>query len=192
MNTYSPKKLTLPLVGILVLLFAIVTGYMLIDRFMNKPVEIKDIQIDTKAALKLNILKQISKKNGITEWELTADSATLLNNEKKAVLIDVSVIFYTQDKKKVLLTSKEGVLNTKTHDMTFTGNVIVTYEGAVLRTDQLQYNKKEHIIFSNVRVRLDKQDSNIEADSMTSYLNTGTVILKGHVKGQFSENFKIE
>jgi lipopolysaccharide export system protein LptC len=154
--------------------------------------QISDIKIDTKAALKLNVLKQISKKNGITEWELAADSATLLKDEDKAVLIDVSVLFFTKDNKKVFLTAPRGVLNTKTHDMVFSDKVTVSYETYVLKTDQLHYDKKDHIIFSNTHVRLEKKDSVIEADSMTIRLNEKDTILRGHVRGNFSENFDIQ
>ena len=83
-------------------------------------------------------------------------------------------------------------MNTKTHDMIFSENVIVRHETSVLRTDKLHYNKKEHIIYSNTHVKLEKEDSVIEADSMTTRLNDNYTILKGRVKGTFSENFDIQ
>ncbi|MCD4718387.1 MAG: LPS export ABC transporter periplasmic protein LptC [Desulfobacula sp.] len=190
--THSLKqKLTIPLIGLLILIIIIIIGFFYFDKLLSKPLKIHDIKIDTKAALKLNVLKQISKKNGVKEWELTAASATLLKNEEKAVLIDVSIIFFTKDNKKVHLTSEKGVLNTKTHDMIFSDNVVVRHETSVLRTDKLHYNKKEHIITSNTHVTLEKENSVIEADSMTTNLNDNMTILKGHVKGTFSEDFNI-
>lgn len=191
--TYALKhKLTCPLTGVLILMIVIISGFFYFDKRLSTPPQLHDIEIDTKAALKLNVLKQISKKNGIKEWELKAGSATLLKDENKAVLIDVSVFFFTKDNKKVRLTSKEGVLHTKMHDMTFSDNVVVTYETSVLRTDKLHYNKKEHIIYSNTHVRLEKENSVIEADSMTTRLNENMTILKGHVKGNFSEKFDLQ
>ncbi len=53
---------------------------------------------------------------------MNAGSATLLKDEDKAVLIDVSIFFFTKDNKKVHLTSKKGILHTKMHDMTFPMN----------------------------------------------------------------------
>ena len=185
------QKLTIPLMGLLILMIIIISGFFYFNKLLTSPLEIHDIKIDTKAALKLNVLKQISKKNGIKEWELTAASATLLKNEKKAVLIDVSIIFYTKDKKKIHLTSEKGILNTKTHNMIFSDNVVVMYETSVLKTDKLHYNKKNHIISSNTHVTLEKGNSVIEADSMTTDLNDNMTILKGHVRGTFSENFNI-
>jgi len=186
------QKLTLPLIGLLIVIMIIISVFFYFNKFLSKPIQFHDVKIDTNAALKLNVLKQISKKNGIKEWELKASSATLLKDEDKAVLIDVSILFFTKDNKKIHLTSQKGVMNTKTHDMIFSDNVIITYETFVLKTDKLHYNKKEHIISSNTQVRLEKEDSVIEADSMTTRLNENITILKGHVRGKFSENFDIQ
>ncbi len=184
-------KLTYPLIGLLILMVIVVSGFFYFNRLLNKPVTIKNIKIDTKAALKLNVLQQISKKNGIKEWELKAASATLLKNKNKAVLTDITITFYTKEAKKVLLKAEKGFLNTKTHDMTFSDNVVVNYENSTLKTDKLHYNKKKHIIYSDTHVKLTRKDSVIEADSMTTKLNDRYTVLKGHVKGRFSENFNI-
>jgi LPS export ABC transporter protein LptC len=192
MTLTSTHKLIYPLIGILVMICLIVAGYFVVDTMLSRPVTVKDVKIDTQAVLKLNVLQQISKKNGIKEWSLTADTATVLKDENRAVLNQVKVTFFTKDNKQVLLVSDKGSLNTKTHDMTFSDNVVLTYEDAVMKTQKLHYNKKEHIIYADSKVRLEKQDSVIEADSMTTQLNTNTTTLKGHVKGLFSEDFKIE
>lgn len=186
------QKLTLPLIGLLIVIIVIISAFLYFDRQFDKPIQMTDLKIDNKAVLKLNVLKQISKKNGIKEWELKAASATLLKDDGKAVLIDVSIIFFTKDNKKVHLESKKGVLNTKTHDLTFSDHVVVTHETSVLRTDKLHYNKKEHILYSDVPVELKKQESVIEADSMTTRLNDNVTILKGKVRGNFSENFDVQ
>ena len=169
----------------------VISGFLYFDKLLSKPVKIKNINIDTKAALKLNVLKQISKKNGIKEWELKAASATLLKNKNKAVLTDVFIIFYTKEGKKVHMKAEQGFLNTKTHDMTFSDSVVVNYENSTLKTDKLHYNKKKHMIYSDTHVKLTKEGSVIEADSMTTKLNERYTVLEGHVKGRFSENFNI-
>ena len=184
-------KLTYPLIGLIILMVIVISGFFYFDRLLDKPLKIKDLKIDTKAALKLNVLKQISKKNGIKEWELKAESATLLKDENKAVLMDVAIIFYTKETKKVHLKAKKGFLNTKTHDMIFSDSVVVSYENSTLKTDKLHYNKKKHIIYSDTHVKLTRKDSVIEADSMTTILNDRYTVLEGHVKGRFSENFNI-
>lgn len=186
------KTITYLLAGLLIIMILAVSGFLVFDQFLSETTKIKDIKIDSTAALKLNLLKQISKKNGITEWELSAKSASLLKNEDKAILDEVTVFFFTKEKKKVELTSDAGTLNTKTHDMTFSGNVVVAYVTAFLKTDKLHYDKKEHIISSDDRVRLEKNGSFIEADSMVIHLNKNRIIFKGHVQGSFNENFNIQ
>ncbi len=186
------KKLTLPLVCIIVLIVLIIVSFFLFNTFSSNAIRVTDVKVDTKAAMKLDALKQISKKNGIKEWELIASSATLLKDEDKAVLIDVSIFFFTKENKKVHLVSEKGTLNTKTHDMVFSDNVKVAYETSVLTTDKLHYNKKKHIIYSKSHVRLEKQDSVINADSMILFLNENRTVLEGNVKGKFSEKFVIQ
>jgi lipopolysaccharide export system protein LptC len=191
MSISNKKKILYPLIGVLVCSLMGVGIYFYINANLNIPLTIKDINMDSGAALKLNLLEQVSKKNGITEWKLKASSATLLKEENRAILKDVDVIFYTRQNTKIYLTSDEGILNTRTHDMSFLKNVIVRHETYTLRTDQLHYEKKPHIIRSNVHVTLEDRESIIEADSMVTQLNQNKTILKGHVKGKFSEKFNI-
>ena len=191
MSISNKKKILYPLIGALVCSLIGVGIYFYISAALNTPLTIKDINVDSGAALKLNLLEQVSKKNGITEWKLKASSATLLKEENRAILKDVDVIFYTRQNTKIHLTSDEGILNTQTHDMSFLKNVIVRHETYTLRTDQLHYDNKPHIIRSNVHVTLEDRESIIEADSMVTQLNQFKTILKGHVKGKFSENFNI-
>ena len=185
------QKLTYPLIGLLILILMIITIFFVFNKFLSKSPEIKNLKIDTKAALKLNVLQQVSKKNGIKEWELKAASATLLKNEDKAILIDVSIIFFTKTDKKINLQSEKGIINTSTHDMIFSDNVVVRYGTSTLKTDKLHYNKKKHIIYSETHVSLTKNDTVISADSMETRLNDNHTILQGHVKGIFHENFNL-
>jgi LPS export ABC transporter protein LptC len=191
MNRSHRKKLIYALAGLLI---CIVIGLGISfygNTLLDKPLTIKNIDVDSEAALKLNVLEQISKKNGITEWKLKASSATLLKKQDKAILKDVDVIFYTKKNTQVHLTADEGILNTLTHDMTFLENVIVRHETYTLTTEKLHYEKKTHIIHSDAKVTLEDKESFIEADSMVTQLNQNRTILQGHVKGKFSENFNI-
>lgn len=192
MKQSAKQKFTYFLIGFLIFMIVAVSGFLIYNKLLSGQVKINDIKIDSTAALKLNILKQVSKKNGATEWELTAKSASLLKDEDKAVLEDVVVVFFAKEKKKVELKSDTGTLNTKTHDMTFSDNVVVTYVTATLRTDKLHYDKKEHIITSDARVRLEKSGSFIEADSMRIYLNDNKIVFEGHIQGSFNEKFNIQ
>jgi lipopolysaccharide export system protein LptC len=189
MNRFFLRKPSvLLLLLLLVITVSVGVGYM-IHRMMTMPQQITDLHIDSDAALKMNAMKQISKKNGITEWELEAATATLAKERNQAILTRVRVIFHTRDKDTVLLTSDQGVLDTQTHDIDFTGNVVVTHRTYTLKTDKLHYKKKAHIILADTKVWLDYAEASIEADTMEIRINDNELILQGHVKGQFSDNF---
>ncbi len=188
MSSVGKKKLILPLTLLLSLMLAGLCAYYYINHLLSTPIKIENIEVDDKAALKLNALEQISKKNGITEWKLKASSAALLKDLHKAVLKDVNIVFYTKQNTQVLLTAAQGELDTETHDMIFSKNIIVRYQNCTLTSETLHYAKKPHIIRSDSRVTLDDRTSIIKADSMEILLNQDLIILKGHVEGQFSEN----
>jgi LPS export ABC transporter protein LptC len=191
MNPSGRKKLLFFLVFLLAAMVAAVAGFFFINRVIHDPLVITDLHIDSDAALKLNLMKQVSKKDGITEWELEASTATLIKEQDRAVLTDVNVVFYTTDNSRVFLTSDQGILNTQTHDMDFSGNVVVRHQTYTLKTDKLHYKKKPHIIHADTKVWLESSDSVMEADTMETRLAENKVILQGHVKGKFSEAFNL-
>ncbi|WP_321493154.1 LPS export ABC transporter periplasmic protein LptC [uncultured Desulfobacter sp.] len=187
MSGIGKKKLILPIVLLLGFILAGVGGYYYINHLLSKSIKLENIEIDDKAALKLNVFEQISKKNGITEWKLKASSATLLKDRNKALLKDVDIFFYTDQNTQVHLTAATGEFDTQTHDMTFSQQVVVQYQQYTLTSETLHYAKKMHIIRSDSEVTVDDKDSIIKADTMEIALNQDLIILKGHVEGQFSE-----
>ncbi len=191
MTLSGRKKLLFFLIFLLAAMIAAVAGFFFINRVIHDPPMITDLHIDSDAALKLNLMKQVSKKNGITEWELEAATATLIKAQDRAVLTHVKVVFYTRDNTRVFLTSDQGILNTQTHDMDFSGNVVVRHQTYTLKTDKLHYKKKPHIIHADTKVRLESSDSVMEADTMETRLTENKMILQGHVKGKFSEAFNL-
>jgi lipopolysaccharide export system protein LptC len=188
MSSIGKKKLILPLLLLLGFIIAGLGAYYYINYLLTTPITLEEIEVDDTAALKLNLIEQISKKNGITEWKLKASSATLLKDRNKAVLKEVNIIFYTKQNTQVHLTASSGELDTQTHDMTFSKNVIIRYQRYTLRSETLHYAKKPHIIRSDSRITVNDEDSVIKSDSMEILLGQDLIILKGHVEGQFSEN----
>ncbi len=159
------------------------------EKLTSGEIVIKDISIDSKAALMLNSMHQTSTRNGIKEWTLDASSAKLLKDKNRAVMEDVNVVFFMENGGKVNLSSARGVLDTKTHDMTFSGRVVVTHGEYTLETDELHYDKKRHILYSTVHIRIMNKESLLEADAMETDLTRSTTRLKGNVRGRFSETF---
>jgi len=185
----SPKKLKLPLILILVFIIAGLGAVYYIERITSGREIIKNISLDSKAVLSLSSMHQTSTRNGIKEWTLDASSAQLLKDEKIAVMKDVNVVFFLENSKTIQLTSKNGALDTESHNMKFSGNVVVVYTGRILETDELHYEKKRHIIYSTTHSRITGNESIIEADSFETDINKKITVLKGNVKGRLSEKF---
>lgn len=184
------KPLVLALLLVMVLFGTAGVGYV-IHQMMTGPSQITDLHVDSDVALKLGGMKQVSKSNGITEWELEADTATLAKERNQAILTQVKVVFHTRDNDRIFLTADQGVLDTETHDLAFTGNVVIEHQANTLQTDKLQYKKKPHIIISESRVRLENPNAAMEADTMEIRINDNVMVLQGDVKGTFSEKFKL-
>lgn len=191
MTGSGKRKLILPLILLLVIILIGLGVFYYVNHLMTTPVTLEHIKIDSQAALKLNVVEQISKKNGITQWKLKASSATLLKQEDKAILEDVDVEFYTRQKTRVTLKADRGVMNTKTHDLRFDNNVVIRYQTYTLRSETLHYEKKPHIIHTDSGVLIEDGESTLEADAMEAKLNQDQIILKGDVKGNFSEKFDL-
>ncbi|MDY0220183.1 MAG: LPS export ABC transporter periplasmic protein LptC [Desulfobacterium sp.] len=183
----TPKRARLILVLILLAIVAALGGFYFKQRLFSGKLVIENIAIDSGASLIINKMHQTSTRNSVKEWTLDATSARLLKNENKALMNDVRVVFFTGRAEEILLESARGVLDTETHDMTFTDNVVVTFNTYKLKTGELHYDKKRHIVYSSVHVKLMDNNSTLEADTMETDLNDSTVRLRGNVKGRFSE-----
>ncbi|MCP3951371.1 MAG: LPS export ABC transporter periplasmic protein LptC, partial [Desulfobacterales bacterium] len=106
-------------------------------------------------------------------------------------LEDVSITIFTKDNKEVYITAQNGKLNTKSHDIELSGEIIINFEGALLKTDKLHYRKKSHIIYTDGKVKITKERSIIQADSLVVDLNDSTLKLEGNIKGKFFEAIDI-
>jgi len=147
----------------------------------------KNIVIDSSADIFLNNFKHTSKTNGIKDWSLKAASAKIINDQHLALLKDVSITIFTDNNTEVQITAKNGRLDTETRDIELSDKIIINYEGTFLKTDKLHYRKKSHIIYSDGKVEIKKNNSIIQADSLIADLKNSTLKLKGNIKGIFIE-----
>ncbi|GEM_PF-431648 len=182
------NKIRLLLILVLIFIILCLFAIYFYEKFSFGKIIIRNIKIDSKAALVLNSMHQTSTKNGIKEWTLDASSAKLLKNKNKVVMENVSIVFFMRSSKRIYLSSKHGTLYTKTNDMTFSGNVRIRYAVYTLKTEILHYSQIRHIIYSMKHVRIKDHNSVIDGDSLKIDLNRGSIILKGNIKGLFSEN----
>ena len=183
------KKLSIILIIIILVavgtVIAIFVGYRQIS---NAP-EMLVSSIKEGANLSLGKIRQTATRDGRKEWSLEAGSAHYIENQKKAVLKDLFITYFLENDQKVYLNADNGILNTKTNDIEFSGNVVVRNKDYRMETEELHYDHQRRFILSNVRVHISGEAAQVSADSLTFELETNKVVLTGDVETTISRDF---
>lgn len=82
---------------------------------------------------------------GKPAWKLTAESATLENGDAVAVFHRPEVAFYEDRKEVSTVSAATGVIQTDTHDVTLSTDVVVhgLEDKSTLKTEELVYSSKK-------------------------------------------------
>jgi len=147
--------------------------------------------IQSEANVAISNVRQTAMRNGIQEWTLDAESAFLLQAEKKATFKAPKLIFFMENSDKVFLSAEDGVLWTDTNDLDVTGKVVVKHNDYELKTEKLHYGHKKRIIWSDTAVDISGDLFQFNADSMTFTLESNETRLEGNVKGTLSGAFTL-
>ena len=165
---------------------AIFIGY----RTVSNAPEMLLSSIKDGANLSLGKIRQTATRDGKKEWSLEAGSAHYMENEKKAVLKDLSITYFLEGDRKAYLNADRGILNTDTNDIEFSGNVEIRNEEYRLKTEQLNYEHKRRFIFTNNRVNISGNTAQLSADSATYDLEADKIVLTGNVETAISRAFE--
>jgi LPS export ABC transporter protein LptC len=128
-------------------------------------------------------IHQSATRDGRTEWSLDAASGQYLLTEKKGLLKDLFVTFFTRDGQKLYLTARNGTVKTDSHDMEARDDVVVYNDLYRLETERMNYAQGSRQITSDTPVKINGQAGEITADSLAMDLNTNQMVMKGHVRG---------
>ena len=112
----------LVIVGVLALVatVAVFIGY----RRVTREPDLLLAQIQKQADMHLNKIRQTATKNGIREWRMEAESATLLQKRHTMQLVRPDVEFFMQDGDNLHLTAEKGTIYTNSNRMQVAGQVI--------------------------------------------------------------------
>ncbi len=168
-------------------LIAVFIRYRLASNTTEKPVPPED----TNANVVINRFHHTATRDGRTEWTLDAKSAKLYSGANKAVLSDISLIFYLKDKSELKVSATTGQINLKTLNMTLHGHIIAHYPGYTLQTENLHYSHESNIIYTDSPVAITGHSMTFTADTARFDIKTGEVILKGDVKGNIRGPIKL-
>jgi len=184
-----PRKINLFLYAAIIFLISLILAVFIRHKILLKNTKAPLPPDTTDATLSINKFNHIATKNGEKQWFLEADSASFFAEKNMARLSDISVTFYFKDDENILLRADEGVLNTKTNDMTISGNIVATMPEYTLKTENLNYHHHSHIIYINSPVEISGSSVTLKGDTMSYEMQTGILICNGNVKGIFLENF---
>jgi len=142
------------------------------------------------ANLSLGKIRQTATRDGKKEWSLEAGSAHYIENEKKAVLKTLFITYFLKNNREVYLEAEEGILQTDTNDIEFSGNVVIRNEDYQLRTKRLSYEHERRLIFTKDPVQISGEDVQLSAKSLEYDLNLNKIILAGNVAAAVSRDFE--
>jgi LPS export ABC transporter protein LptC len=134
-------------------------------------------------AMVVERIHQSATRDGRTEWTLDAAAAQYLLADKKVLLTDLFVTFFTQEGQKVYLTARRGTVMTDSHDMEAHDDVVVYNELYRLNAERMTYAQSLRVITCDTPVKITGQAGEILADGLTMDLNTNRLVMKGHVHG---------
>lgn len=186
---HTPRKINLLLYAVIILLICLILVIFIRHKMLLKNTVPPLPPDNTEATISIKKFHHTATKNGDKQWFLEADSAHFFAEKNMARLKDISVTFYLKDDQNIFLSANEGQLNTKTNDMTISGNVVVTMTQYTLKTENLNYHHHSHIIKINTPVEITGSSITLSADTMSYKMETSILKCIGNVKGTFLENF---
>lgn len=125
----------------------------------------------------------IEEKNGQREWELNAESIEADASGKLVSLKKLKGIFYQANGGKVDIIAQEGILDTKTHDITLQGDIKATSsEGTVFTAPQGRYEEQTKTFSGTGGITLTRGDTIITGDKIDADTNLEIVKVQGNAK----------
>lgn len=134
-------------------------------------------------AMVVERVHQSATREGRTEWSLDAAMAQYRLNEKRVLLTDMAVTFFTRDDQKVYLTARHGTLMTDSHDMEAHEEVVVFNDTYRLETEKMNYSHASRTITSDAPVKINGQAGELLADALMVDLKVNRLVMQGHVHG---------
>lgn len=182
MQTHSRRRKQAAAAGIIFIAALAAAVYFGYQRLVSVMKPEQSASAPTEAMV-VERIRQSATRDGRTEWSLEAASAQYLLSEKKVLLQDLFVTFFTQEGQKVYLTARHGTVMTDSHDMEAHDDVVVYNELYRLNAERMTYAQDTRVITCDTPVKIASQAGEILADSLAMDLKTNRLVMKGHVHG---------
>lgn len=175
---------------VIVALAAIVAVFIGYRRITRNPGALLDL-VKKEADMQLSKIHQTAMKNGIREWRLDAESATLIEKKKTMLLSKPDVEFFMDDGDNVHLTADQGTIATDSSHLHVSGQVSANTRLYRFRTESLDYDPALRELRTDTPVTLSGRSFSLRADSMVMDLKTNVTRFEGGVEGTISEDLQL-
>lgn len=172
---------------VLVATVSVFIGY---RRVTRDPEVLMDL-VQKEADMQLKKIRQTASKNGIREWRLEAESATLMEKRKTMLLASPVVEFFMDDGDNVHLTADKGTIYTDSSRMQVSGQVSANTSRYRFQTEALDYDPAKRELRADTSVKLSGQSLTLRANSMAMDLKTNVTRFEGAVKGTIREDLDL-
>lgn len=175
------------LLGMGLLVLAVTVALFLGYRRVARQPDVILHQLQKQAEMHLKQVRQTATRQGVREWRLEAQSATLIDGRETMLVLNPQVTFYMKTGETVHLTADQGKIHTDTSAMTVSGRVTADNGSYQFQTESLQYDPVKRELRSNLPVTLSGDAFALRADGMTLDLETNITRFEGNVEGSISE-----
>jgi lipopolysaccharide export system protein LptC len=183
------KKITIALVAFSLISTGVIVGIFIKNRYLSQdPVKLITA-IQKNASLAIGNVHQVSTRDGIKEWILDARSAHVVDESKQLMLEDVTVVYFVKNGKEVRLTADRGILKTESKDIELTGQVVLTYTDYTLKTERINYDHEQRILFSSTPINIIGKAVSLTAETMKYDLTTNQTWFQQNVEVSVRESF---
>ena len=160
-------------------------------RHVTQNPEVLLSQIKKEADMHLSKIRQTATKNGIREWRMEAESASLVNEKKTMLLINPNVEVFMTDGDNVHLTADEGIIYTDSNRLSVSGNVVAKTRLYQFRTESVVYDPETRELRSDTPISVSSESVTLKAKTMAMKLSSRITCFEGGVEGTISEDFQL-
>jgi len=143
--------------------------------------ELKSLPSDVDVSL--SRIRYTETRDGVARWSLEADTADLNLDAGETKIKNVRMNFFSGERgEPVLLTSRDGVINTKSGAVTASGEVNLLWGGEYrIAAQRLNYRDSDRTIWADGPVKLTVGSSSIAGKGLRFSLDTMTLELTADV-----------
>jgi LPS export ABC transporter protein LptC len=184
------KKLSIFLLIVILVSVGTVVGVLIGYRQVSNAPEMLINTRKKGAKFSLGKIRPTATPDRKKEWSLEADSANYMEADNKVDLKNLSVVYFLEDNREVYLKADQGILQTDTNDIEFSGNVVIRNEEYQMKTEHLNYGHGQRIIICDQSIQISGKGAELTAESAKYDLNADKIVLKGNVVATIPRGFE--